>query len=84
MWRNPTRKRLRMRQARDIRKVTGLPMNVCLIISRRLFRGESYSLRDHPLVEKYLTVVRRCMDPDCNCKDFKVITGPKGSIEIPV
>jgi hypothetical protein len=24
------------------------------------------------------------MDPDCNCKDFKVITGPKGSIEIPV
>jgi len=82
--RAPTMKRQRMRQAREFRRITGLPMNVCLILSRRLLRDDKHSLDDHPLVGKYITYERGCMDPQCNCKDYQLISGPKGWITLPI
>lgn len=81
---NPTWKRMRMRKARDIRKATGLPMNRCLTIARHLLRGDSYGLENKPEIARYMTYERRCMDPQCNCKDFRIITGPRGSIQLPI
>ena len=79
---NPTRKRIRWRDARAIRKATGLPMNKAIIVVRRLEQHRIYDLLDD---DRFITKhERRCMDPQCNCKDYHLIIGPRGVIQVPV